>query len=65
MFTTVFGQRKWNWPRSISPVGSYEPFGFSRTGAYWLENVSLISSRYASGSTSITRARSGCAVGQW
>ena len=26
-FTTVFGNRKWNWPRSTSPKMSNEPRG--------------------------------------
>ena len=40
----MFGQRKWNWPRSIGPRGSKSPFHASRTGPYWVENVGLCSS---------------------
>ena len=32
---TVPGKRRWNWPRSISPFGSYAPRGSRRGGPYW------------------------------
>ena len=43
MLIIVFGQRKWNWLRVISPSVSI-PFPFSRTGPNWLENDSPRSS---------------------
>ena len=61
----MFGQRKWNWPRSIGPRGSKSPFHCSRTGPYCVENVALCSSTYASTETSTTFEKAGWAIWQW
>ena len=61
----VFGKRKWNWPRSTSPLGSNSPDGRSRSGPNWLENQAAVSSRYASGETSTTFENPGWATWQW
>ncbi len=65
MFSVTFGQRKWNWPRSIGPRGSKSPFQTSRTGPYWVENRRLSSSTYASTETSTTFENPGWATWQW
>ena len=62
---TVPGKRRWNWPRSISPVGSYAPRGSLRGGPCWVMRPAFVSRRYASTETSITAENPGCAVGQW
>ena len=41
MLIVRFGQRKWNWPAPIGPLGSNVPRGSSRTGPYCEENQRL------------------------
>jgi len=62
---TVPGKRRWNCPRSTSPVGSYAPRGSGRGGPCCVMRPPLVSSRYASTDTSMTAENPGCAVGQW
>ena len=70
MLTVVDGKRKWYWDCDTAPSGEYGALPFSasadaRTGPIWLEKVGCTWSRYASGLTSMTLLKPGCAVGQW
>ena len=60
MLIPRFGQRKWNCARGSSPCG-----GAVRSGPCWVERRPSLESSYASGETSITSLKPGCATWQW